>query len=75
MKFDDIDDHDGVYPDDNYEDEDYDIEFDDYDLDLDLDIDIDIDDDDLHGEYDEYRFPDDDDEPDFLTQFGVPDGN
>jgi len=71
MKFEDIDDHDGVYPDDNYEDEDYDIEFDDYDLDLD----IDIDDDDLHGEYDEYRFPDDDDEPDFLTQFGVPDGN
>ena len=71
MKFEDIDDHDGVYPDDNYEDEDYDIEFDDYDLDLD----IDIDDDDLHGEYDEYRFPDDDDEPDFLTKFGVPDGN
>ena len=60
MKFEDIDDHDGVYPDDNYGDEDYDIEFD-YD--------------DLHGEYDEYLFPDDDDEPDFLTQFGVPDGN
>ena len=67
MKFEDIDDHDGVYPDDNYGDEDYDIEFDEDDLD--------IDDDDLHGEYDEYRFPDDDDEPDFLTQFGVPDGN
>jgi hypothetical protein len=69
MKFEDIDDHDGVYPD-----EDYDIEFDDDDHDLDLDLDIDIEED-LHREYDEYLFPDDDDEPDFLPQFGVPDGN
>jgi len=71
MKFEDIDDHDGVYPDDDFEDDDFDQVFGEDDLDLDLDID----DDDLHGEYDEYLFPDDDDEPDFLTQFGVPDGN
>lgn len=74
MDYRDIDDFDGVYPDDDGV-EDYDeldIHFGDDDLDADDWEDLDLDDDDLHGLFEDYYFDDDDDDDDddFFDTFG-----